>query len=111
MAVFRTSLKLRERLGGAAIGLALGLGTAAVPVAASAETLADALVLSYRHSGLLEQNRALLRAADEDVAQAVAAARTAITYSISASATDYNNVPDFNDLSVTASLTGLADAV
>lgn len=43
--------------------------------------------------------------ADEDVAQAVAAARTAITYSISASATDYNNVPDFNDLSVTASLT------
>lgn len=38
---------------------------------ANAETLADALVGAYTHSGLLEQNRALLRAADEDVAQAV----------------------------------------
>lgn len=35
---------------------------------ASAETLADALVGAYTHSGLLDQNRALLRAADEDVA-------------------------------------------
>jgi outer membrane protein len=38
---------------------------------AEAETLADALVGAYTHSGLLDQNRALLRAADEDVAQAV----------------------------------------
>jgi outer membrane protein len=36
-----------------------------------ADTLADALVGAYTHSGLLDQNRALLRAADEDVAQAV----------------------------------------
>lgn len=41
--------------------------------AARAETLADALVSAYKHSGLLEQNRALLRAADEDVAAAGAA--------------------------------------
>lgn len=40
---------------------------------ARAETLADALAYGYENSGLLEQNRALLRAADEDVAQAVAA--------------------------------------
>ncbi|APE44149.1 transporter [Sulfitobacter alexandrii] len=38
---------------------------------AEAETLADALVGAYNHSGLLEQQRALLRAADEDVAAAV----------------------------------------
>lgn len=37
---------------------------------ATAETLADALVDAYNHSGLLEQNRALLRVADEDVAVA-----------------------------------------
>jgi outer membrane protein len=36
-----------------------------------AESLADTLVAAYRHSNLLEQNRALLRAADEDVVQAV----------------------------------------
>ncbi len=46
--------------------LALVLSSAA----AQAETLADALVGAYNHTGLLEQNRALLRAADEDVAQA-----------------------------------------
>ena len=38
-----------------------------------AETLADALAYGYEASGLLEQNRALLRVADEDVAQAVGA--------------------------------------
>jgi outer membrane protein len=38
-----------------------------------ADSLGDALVSAYGHSGLLEQNRALLRAADEDVAAAGAA--------------------------------------
>ncbi|HEY0212923.1 MAG TPA: TolC family outer membrane protein [Paenirhodobacter sp.] len=51
------------------------------PVMASAETLADALVLAYRNSNLLEQNRATLRAADEDVAQAVAALRPVLQWS------------------------------
>lgn len=46
-----------------------------------AETLADALAGAYLHSGLLEQNRAVLRAADEDVAQAVAALRPVVSWS------------------------------
>lgn len=50
---------------------------------ARAETLADALASAYNHSGLLEQNRALLRAADEDVAIALAALRPIITWSAS----------------------------
>ena len=45
-----------------------------------ADTLADALVSAYNDSGLLDQNRALLRAADEDVAQAVAALRPIINW-------------------------------
>lgn len=43
------------------------------PVRAQAETLADTLVAAYRNSNLLDQNRALLRATDEDVVQAQAA--------------------------------------
>lgn len=54
---------------GAGAALLLALGTAA-PV--RAETLADALIAAYQNSDLLDQNRALLRAADEDVASAVA---------------------------------------
>ena len=52
-----------------------GLGMLAGTVSASAETLADALVSAYKVSNLLDQNRATLRAADEDVAGAVAALR------------------------------------
>ena len=52
-----------------------GLGLLAGSLSASAETLADALVSAYKVSHLLEQNRATLRAADEDVATAVAALR------------------------------------
>ncbi|SEW25997.1 outer membrane protein [Cognatiyoonia koreensis] len=53
---------------------------------AQAETLADALTYAYEHSGLLEQNRALLRAADEDVAVAVAATLPVINWSANAQA-------------------------
>jgi len=49
--------------------------------AAQADTLADALAGAYNTSGLLEQNRALLRAADEDVASAVARLRPIINWS------------------------------
>ncbi len=45
-----------------------------------AETLTDALISAYKNSGLLDQNRALLRAADEDVAQAVATLRPVLNY-------------------------------
>lgn len=54
------------------------------PVAAVAESLSDALVSAYRSSGLLNQQRALLRATDEDVAVAVAATRPVISYALGA---------------------------
>ena len=47
---------------------------------AQAETLADALIAAYRNSNLLEQNQAVLRAADEDVAQAVATLRPVVAF-------------------------------
>lgn len=58
-------------------GLALIVTT---PRETLAETLADAMVGAYTHSGLLEQNRALLRAADEDVAIAMSALRPIISW-------------------------------
>ncbi len=63
----------------------LGLSLAAVlsvttALPAAAQSLADTLIASYRNSDLLEQNRALLRAADEDVAQSVSALRPVIDY-------------------------------
>ena len=62
-----------------ALGLTLGVSLSAAP--AKAETLADAMASAYEHSGLLEQNRALLRAADEDVAQAIAQLRPIVAWS------------------------------
>lgn len=60
---------------------ALALALAAAPLPAAAETLADTLIAAYRNSNLLEQNRALLRAADEDVAQAVSLMRPVVEFS------------------------------
>ncbi len=60
--------------------VALILGFLNVPVAAQAETLADAMAGAYEHSGLLDQNRALLRAADEDVALAVSALKPILNW-------------------------------
>ena len=54
----------------------------AAPVRAA--SLGDTLVLAYRNSGLLEQNRALLRAADEDVAQSVSRLRPVVDYVVNA---------------------------
>lgn len=62
-------------------GFAAIVLTTASPVATHADTLADALVGAYKHSGALEQNRALLRAADEDVAIGVAALRPILNWS------------------------------
>lgn len=47
---------------------------------AASDTLADALALAYRNSSLLEQNRAVLRAADEEVAAAVASLRPVLNF-------------------------------
>ena len=50
------------------------------PVSASAETLVDTLIDAYRNSNLMEQNRAVLRAADEDVASSIAALRPTVDF-------------------------------
>lgn len=68
--------------------LATGLTMAFAAPAAMAASLADTLTSAYEASGLLEQNRALLRAADEDVAQAVAALAPIITWSAGLSMSD-----------------------
>lgn len=56
------------------------------------ETLTDALISAYRNSHLLEQNQAVLRAADEDVAQAVGSLRPVVNFAATAGNTyrDYN---------------------
>ncbi|RVT85519.1 transporter [Rhodobacteraceae bacterium CCMM004] len=83
--------------------LAAALTVAAGPALAQT-TLADTLITAYRHSGLLEQNRATLRAADEDVAQAIAALRPVIRYS---GRVTYANPLQSNDnLSASLGLTG-----
>ncbi|MEO1284367.1 MAG: TolC family protein, partial [Pseudomonadota bacterium] len=64
-----------------AIGTVLAVGALSLPRPAFAETLAQTLADAYEHSGLLDQNRALLRAADEDVAQAVSQLRPIINWS------------------------------
>ncbi|MGR3702941.1 MAG: TolC family outer membrane protein [Paracoccaceae bacterium] len=62
-------------------GMIAGLLVLGAPAAALADTLADALAGAYNNSGLLEQNRALLRAADEDVGVALSALRPIIGWS------------------------------
>lgn len=51
---------------------------------AKAESLADALIAAYRNSNLLDQNRAVLRAADEDVAIAVSDLRPVVAFAAQA---------------------------
>ena len=65
----------------------LAVATIGFSSAARADTLADALTAAYENSGLLDQYRALLRAADEDVAQAVSATLPVISWSANATAT------------------------
>lgn len=50
------------------------------PLPAMAQSLADTLVAAYQNSNILDQNRALLRAADEDVAIAVAQMRPVVSF-------------------------------
>ena len=79
---------------------------------ARADSLADVLRDAYHNSGLLDQNRALLRAADEDVAQSLAALRTVVTWQAQAAyvATSANQSSSSlsddlsSSISVTASL-------
>ncbi|WP_022703398.1 TolC family outer membrane protein [Pseudorhodobacter ferrugineus] len=73
----------------------------ALPQVAVAESLADALISAYRNSNILDQNRAVLRAADEDVAQAVATLRPVLTFQASSS---YVHNPAFEGLTGSVSL-------
>jgi outer membrane protein len=79
------------------------IGGLAAMTTASAETLTDALVATYKSSGLIEQNRAVLRAADEDVAQAVAVLRPVLSY---AAGVNYIDPTLGDELSATLSLSG-----
>ena len=51
-----------------------------IPQFLNADTLREAMVKAYNSSGLLEQNRALLRAADEDVAVAASKMRGVLSW-------------------------------
>ena len=51
-----------------------------IPQFLNADTLKEAMVKAYNSSGLLEQNRALLRAADEDVAVAASKMRGVLSW-------------------------------
>lgn len=73
---------MRNSIKRAVIGAALAMVSLS---AAQAETLGEALTGAYMSSGLIEQNRAVLRAADEDVAQAVAALRPVVSWTTTAS--------------------------
>ncbi|WP_224826501.1 TolC family outer membrane protein [Cognatishimia sp. MH4019] len=98
---------LRKVIRSAVMGAAIvaGIGTGAV---AKAETLADALVGAYETSGLLDQQRALLRATDEDVAQAVSALRPIISWVYS---NRYTNPQPLGQDSINGSLQLTADLV
>ena len=76
MTMAKSSNRLSRWLRGATLSLGLGLASAA----AQAESLTDALIAAYRHSHILDQQRALLRAADEDVAVSMAALRPVIQF-------------------------------
>ena len=52
------------------------------PLVLRAETLTDALISAYRNSNLLEQNQAVLRAADEDLATAVGTLLPVFSYAV-----------------------------
>ncbi len=82
------------------------VATMAIAMPVRAETLSDALVDAYRNSNLLEQNRALLAAADEDVAQAVSRLRPVISF-----AANYLNRRTLLDSSPTSAVVGRRSTV
>jgi outer membrane protein len=93
-----------RHLWGAIAGAAIVL---AAPWAARAETLTDTLIAAYRNSNLLEQNRAVLRAADEDVAIAVSSLRPVVNF-ILQGGYGYNEVLPGDEVIVNEQLSGNA---
>ena len=82
-------MRKQQRLISAALSLALSL---IMGSAVFATTLKDTLRNAYNNSGLLEQNRALLMAADEDVARAVTALRPVVNYAAQFGTAPNNNL-------------------
>ena len=62
-----------------------------VAPAVQAETLADAMVSAYKSSNLLDQNRAVLRAADEDAAIALSRLRPVVDFTAQGGWAKYDN--------------------
>lgn len=88
---------------------ALVAGCLLVPLAGSAETLADALVKAYQTSPVLQSSRAALRATDESLPQATAAKKVQSQLSASANLQsttqdDFTDVPDYYGVALEASL-------
>lgn len=100
-------LKAKTKRWGVALGVTLMLAQPS-----NAETLSDALVGAFNHSGLLEQNRALLRAADEDVAIAMASLRPIVNFTGSLgrsfSRTTSSSLGTISDTGNTAATIGIA---
>lgn len=87
-------------------------GTMALASPAAGQSLTDALISAYRNSNLLEQNRAVLRAADEDVAVSVSRLRPVVNFIASAdqrfvdtTATNFRPVDVSASLRIAAELT------
>ena len=92
-----------KRKGFAAVAMVLAC---VVAPSLKADTLAEALSAAYNNSGLLEQNRSLLRAADEGVAQSVAATLPIINWSVSANRTWVDTSVQTTSDSALARITG-----
>lgn len=75
---------------------------------ARSETLTDALIAAYRNSNLLDQNRAVLRAADEDVAIAVADLRPVIAF---AAQSGYGRLETLGALGARSVIEGLTSSI
>lgn len=69
-------------------------GLMAAPVVAKAHSLADALAFAYENSQILEQQRFLLRASDEDVVQSQAAFAPVIDFLARSQQTGVNGTND-----------------
>ncbi len=84
--------KLSSRFRQIAFGVSF-IAVGIAPAATWAETLADTLADAYRNSHLLDQNRALLRAADDDVAIALSSMLPTLDF--------VTNVEDINPMPYT----------
>ncbi|MBE2277498.1 MAG: TolC family outer membrane protein [Rhodobacteraceae bacterium] len=89
--------------------MAVGALAVSAMAPARAETLTDALISAYQNSNLLNQNQAVLRAADEGVAEAVSGLRPVVSFVVNAGktwsrrTTDFSN-SSFNTLALSATL-------